>query len=71
MYQVFLNFIIFSLQSDVSLKGYSEHKVAKSADAPLTYAEEEMKEINQVHIAIIFNVHIDQRQCFVRINPFK
>lgn len=42
--------IFATIKSDVSLKGYSEHKVAKSADAPLTYAEEEMKEINQMHV---------------------
>lgn len=36
------------LQSDVTLKGYRDHKVSKSAENPLTMQEEELLEVKQV-----------------------
>ena len=42
------NELMIFFQSDVSLEGYQKHKVSKSADAPLTMAEVELKEVKQV-----------------------
>ncbi|XP_066925764.1 twinfilin-1-like [Clytia hemisphaerica] len=43
--------IFATLKSDVTLRGFREHKDLKAADAPMTYQEEELKEVKQMHIS--------------------
>ncbi len=44
---------IFFFQSDVSLEGYRKHIVAKTAAAPLTDAEMELKELKKNEVCLM------------------